>query len=85
MQSKQGHTPLACMRCSRREDRDNPDSDSELAAYDLVQQKLLWRRKVRGEGVTDVYWVTYQLGHLPSYASCPFLFALFVCCLLCSR
>lgn len=35
-----------------RSARDDPQSNNQLAAFDLVNQRLLWRREVRA-GVGD--------------------------------
>lgn len=54
---------------SAREDRDNPDSDSELAAYDLIGQRLLWRRKASGGGSRRGGGTLQALGKVPYRAA----------------
>lgn len=40
-----------------RSARDDPRSNCQLAAYDLLHGKLLWRREVGYAGLTGFEWV----------------------------
>lgn len=39
---------------AQRKDRTDPDRDSELAAFDLIEQRLLWRRVIPTKGLLNI-------------------------------